>query len=184
LDKIVYFKICYNCFGQEDEYLFEWVILNDHLQSSQGSKQLDHIFSWFAWPVYFDYDWVFRQSNSTHGSSSISNRANTSAAATFQTYKHRLATYDTVRWLLLLFIYIVIQEIARITIAAVSWIWWYPSRYMEEHWFLIGKKVLAWVFALIPFHFCGRPAPCHGYMQAYPWRYVLFWLRWPEANSL
>jgi hypothetical protein len=23
LDKIVYFKICYNCFGQEDEYLFE-----------------------------------------------------------------------------------------------------------------------------------------------------------------
>ena len=40
----MYFKMCYTCFGQEAEYLFEWVILNDHLQSSQGSKQLDHIF--------------------------------------------------------------------------------------------------------------------------------------------
>ena len=44
MDKKKYFNICYTCFGQEAEYLFEWVILNDHLQSSQGSKQLDHIF--------------------------------------------------------------------------------------------------------------------------------------------
>ena len=37
-------KTCYICHGHEAQYLFEWVIPNDHLQSSQGNRQLDHIF--------------------------------------------------------------------------------------------------------------------------------------------
>ena len=45
-------------------------------------------------------------------------RAN--GATTFQTYKHRPATYDMVQWLLLLIIYILIQEIARITLATLG----------------------------------------------------------------
>ena len=41
-------------------------------------------------------------------------------ATTFQTDKHRPATYDIVQWLLLLIIYILIQEIARITLATLG----------------------------------------------------------------
>ena len=37
-------RTCYICHGHEAQCLFEWVILNDRLQSSQGSRQLDHIF--------------------------------------------------------------------------------------------------------------------------------------------
>ena len=108
--------------GHEAQYSFEWVILNDHLQSPQGNKQLDQIidFSWFAWPIlYSHWGLCVVQLDTWVKSSSISNRANNSAI-TFQSYKHRLATYDMVQWLLLLVIYMVTQEVSRITLAAVS----------------------------------------------------------------
>ena len=97
-------KTCYICHGHETQYLFEWVILNDHLQSSQGSRQLDYIFSWFGRPIYSHWGLCAVQLDTWVNSSSISNRANNSAT-TFQSYKHKLATYDMVQWLLVLVIY-------------------------------------------------------------------------------
>ena len=115
-------KTCYICHGHEAQYLFEWVILNDHLQSSQGSRQLDHIF-FRDLRSQFTLIEVFVQSNSTHGS--LQARFRIGPTIVLQLFKSTKTSLQCMTWpnamiTSIWVFYKVIQEIVRTTLAAVS----------------------------------------------------------------
>ena len=138
--------------------------MNDHLQSSQGSRQLDHIFSRDLRSQYTLIEvFVQLQLQRWVNRSSILNRANNSAT-TFQSYKDKLATYDGAMITSIGYLQLRSPLLQYLNLLIISF-----KTYGNSSRFIVGLGLLLAAVAL-----CRHD----------PWKCFLVWLRWKRMQTL